>query len=163
MSNPILTQFRGLALGQVVTTPFVSKFVGNISGGQFLFSGLVPFHSANPGALYYIDDIEVSSNIDTLVFSDAMVDPLILDVLDGTRFKLNKSGIPVIGSGNIPLQMFYKVSAASKNKTKTINVQLNGALNITAALAARSTVSVYVRGVLYQITDTNWIRAQIGG
>jgi len=164
MSNPILQQFKGLTLGQVITTPFVSVFTSTIVGGQHVFSGLVQFHKANAGTFYYLDDIEVSSNIDTLVFADAMTAPMALNIFHGAqRFKLNQSTIPVIGHGNIPLQMFYKIGTLDSAKKRVVNLSLDGALNITAALAARASVSIFVRGVLYQTTSADWLKTQVGG
>lgn len=164
MSSGVLSLFPGLTLQQITPLPFAVTFDCPLIAGKYEPGavGPIPLHTASPGVLYYMDDITIGSDVSDLDLSAALVDRLNLNVLQ-SKFKINKSYIPIVGMGSIPLQMWYKVIATGSKKTSDIKMQLSGSINQTPALATKATLKIFVRGIIYQITDTNWIRAQLGG
>jgi len=171
VSSGVLSLFPGLTLQQITPLPFAVTFDSPLVAGKYEPANLgdLLFHKANPGMLYYIDELSIGCDIDDLNFSAALVDRLSLDILQSNSsvvtasYKLNKATIPIVGPGAIPLQIWYKISAMNSKKGTNINMRIGGQINQTAPLAAKPTVKIFVRGILYQITNTDWIRAQMGG
>jgi len=171
MSSAVLDLFPGLTLQGVTSLPFAVTFDCPLVAGKFEPSqvGQVLFHTANAGMLYYLDDLTVGCDVSELDFSAALVDRLNLDILQSnsnalaSAYRLNKSMIPIVAAGSIPMQMWYKVMYLGSKKTSSINMRISGQVNQTPALIAKATLKIFVRGIVYQISDTNWIKKQLGG
>ena len=180
MSTNLLDNFPGLTYNDIRVVPYEAEFTANLGA---VIPGIYNWaagsngdsfaHDAWKGHYYYIDSYSVSSNIDQLIFSNALDTSFQNGFLNFSVFKYfeNRPANPSLIKfasfrGDSPLALSYgtqKFWPTPANPTvltpEQIYFRITGRLVQTAQLTADgvNSISIYISCAIYEILNQEWI------